>query len=155
LRRKFNLSELNNIIDINKIRSILPHRYPLLLVDRIEEIEKGKSIKGIKNVTINEEFFLGHFPDHPIMPGVLIIEAMAQVAGILVYYSFDELEDKLPIFTSIDKAKFRTPVQPGDQLKIKVKIVRLRKRISKVKAEAYVDENLAAEAQLMFAYEDK
>jgi 3-hydroxyacyl-[acyl-carrier-protein] dehydratase len=89
------------------------------------------------------------------MPGVLIIEAMAQVAGILVYYSFDELEDKLPIFTSIDKAKFRTPVQPGDQLKIKVKIVRLRKRISKVKAEAYVDENLAAEAQLMFAYEDK
>jgi 3-hydroxyacyl-[acyl-carrier-protein] dehydratase len=125
------------------------------LVDRIEEIEKGKSIRGIKNVTINEEFFLGHFPDHPIMPGVLIIEAMAQVAGILVYYSFDELEDKLPIFTSIDKAKFRTPVQPGDQLKIHVKIVRLRKRISKVKAEAFVDGELAAEAQLMFAYEDK
>lgn len=149
------MSELNNIIDINKIRSILPHRYPLLLVDRIEAIEKGKSIQGIKNVTINEEFFLGHFPDHPIMPGVLIIEAMAQVAGILVYYSFDELEDKLPIFTSIDKAKFRTPVQPGDQLKIHVKIVRLRKRISKVKAEAFVDGEIAAEAQLMFAYEDK
>ena len=149
------MSEINEIIDINKIRSILPHRYPLLLVDRIEEIKKGESILGIKNVTINEEFFLGHFPDHPIMPGVLIIEAMAQVAGILVYYSFEEMEDKLPIFTSIDKAKFRTPVKPGDQLNIKVEMVRLRKRISKVKAKAFVDESLAAEAQLMFAYEDK
>ncbi|ADQ13895.1 3-hydroxyacyl-ACP dehydratase FabZ [Halanaerobium hydrogeniformans] len=149
------MSELNDIIDINTIRSILPHRYPLLLVDKIEEMTKGESILGIKNVTINEEFFLGHYPERPIMPGVLIIEAMAQVAGILIYYSFDDMEDKLPIFTSIDKAKFRNPVVPGDQLNIKVEIVRLRKRISKVKAAAYVDDQIAAEAQMMFTFEDK
>ena len=149
------MSELNDIIDINTIRSILPHRYPLLLVDRIEDLKKGESILGIKNVTINEEFFLGHYPERPIMPGVLIIEAMAQVAGILIYYSFDDMEDKLPIFTSIDKAKFRTPVTPGDQLNIKVEMVRLRKRISKVKAKAYVDDQIAAEAQMMFTFEDK
>ncbi|MCC3144906.1 3-hydroxyacyl-ACP dehydratase FabZ [Halanaerobium sp. Z-7514] len=149
------MSELNDIIDINTIRSILPHRYPLLLVDRIEDLKKGESILGIKNVTINEEFFLGHYPERPIMPGVLIIEAMAQVAGILIYYSFDDMEDKLPIFTSIDKAKFRTPVTPGDQLNIKVEIVRLRKRISKVKAKAYVEDQIAAEAQMMFTFEDK
>lgn len=149
------MSEVNEIIDISVIRSILPHRYPLLLVDKIEEIKKQESIVGIKNVTINEEFFLGHFPDHPIMPGVLIVEAMAQVAGILIYYSFEEMEDKLPIFTSIDKAKFRTPVKPGDQLRMKVEIVRLRKKISKVKGKAYVGDNLAAEAEMMFTFENK
>lgn len=149
------MSEVNEIIDISVIRSILPHRYPLLLVDKIEEIKKQESIIGIKNVTINEEFFLGHFPDHPIMPGVLIVEAMAQVAGILIYYSFEEMEDKLPIFTSIDKAKFRTPVKPGDQLRMKVEIVRLRKKISKVKGKAYVGDNLAAEAEMMFTFENK
>nr|WP_280985083.1 3-hydroxyacyl-ACP dehydratase FabZ [Halanaerobium praevalens] len=143
------------MIDISVIRSILPHRYPLLLVDKIEKVEKKESIIGIKNVTINEEFFLGHYPDHPIMPGVLIVEAMAQVAGILIYYSFEEMEDKLPIFTSIDKAKFRTPVKPGDQLRMKVEIVRLRKRISKVKGKAYVGDNLAAEAEMMFTFENK
>jgi 3-hydroxyacyl-[acyl-carrier-protein] dehydratase len=155
LRRKINLSEVNEIIDISVIRSILPHRYPLLLVDKIEEIKKKESIIGIKNVTINEEFFLGHFPDHPIMPGVLIVEAMAQVAGILIYYSFEGMEDKLPIFTSIDKAKFRTPVKPGDQLRIKVEIVRLRKKVSKVRGEAYVGDDLAAEAEMMFTFEKK
>jgi 3-hydroxyacyl-[acyl-carrier-protein] dehydratase len=149
------LSELNDIIDISIIRSILPHRYPLLLVDRIEEVEKGKSIVGIKNVTINEEFFLGHYPERPIMPGVLIVEAMAQVSGILIYYSFDGMDDKLPIFTSIDKAKFRAPVTPGDQLRIKVELVRLRKKLSKVKGEAYVGDDLAAEAEMMFTFEDK
>ncbi|ADO78069.1 3-hydroxyacyl-ACP dehydratase FabZ [Halanaerobium praevalens] len=149
------MSEVNEIIDISVIRSILPHRYPLLLVDKIEKVEKKESIIGIKNVTINEEFFLGHYPDHPIMPGVLIVEAMAQVAGILIYYSFEEMEDKLPIFTSIDKAKFRTPVKPGDQLRMKVEIVRLRKRISKVKGKAYVGDNLAAEAEMMFTFENK
>ena len=149
------MSEVNEIIDISVIRSILPHRYPLLLVDKIEEVKKKESIIGIKNVTINEEFFLGHYPDHPIMPGVLIVEAMAQVAGILIYYSFEEMENKLPIFTSIDKAKFRTPVKPGDQLRMKVEIVRLRKSISKVRGEAYVGENLAAEAEMMFTFENK
>ncbi|MGM0548041.1 MAG: 3-hydroxyacyl-ACP dehydratase FabZ [Bacillota bacterium] len=149
------MSEVNEIIDISVIRSILPHRYPLLLVDKIEKVEKKESIIGIKNVTINEEFFLGHYPDHPIMPGVLIVEAMAQVAGILIYYSFEEMEDKLPIFTSIDKAKFRTPVKPGDQLRMKVEIVRLRKRISKVKGKAYVGDDLAAEAEMMFTFENK
>jgi len=155
LRRKINLSEVNEIIDISVIRSILPHRYPLLLVDKIEKITKKESIVGIKNVTINEEFFLGHFPEHPIMPGVLIVEAMAQVAGILIYYSSEEMEGKLPIFTSIDKAKFRTPVKPGDQLKIKVEIVRLRKKIAKVRGEAYVGDDLAAEAEMMFTFEKK
>ena len=149
------MSEVNEIIDISVIRSILPHRYPLLLVDKIEEVKKKESIIGIKNVTINEEFFLGHYPDHPIMPGVLIVEAMAQVAGILIYYSFEDMEDKLPIFTSIDKAKFRTPVKPGDQLRMKVEIVRLRKSISKVRGEAYVGSNLAAEAEMMFTFEEK
>lgn len=149
------MSEVNEIIDISVIRSILPHRYPLLLVDKIEEIKKKESIVGIKNVTINEEFFLGHYPEHPIMPGVLIVEAMAQVSGILIYYSSEDMEGKLPIFTSIDKAKFRTPVKPGDQLKIKVKIVRLRKKIAKVRGEAYVGDDLAAEAEMMFTFEKK
>ena len=149
------MSEINDIIDIGVIRSILPHRYPLLLVDRIEELEKKESIVGIKNVTINEEFFLGHYPDHPIMPGVLIVEAMAQVAGILIYYSFEDMKDRLPIFTSIDKAKFRTPVKPRDQLKIKVEMVRLRKKVSNVRGEAYVGDNLAAEAEMMFTFEEK
>ena len=149
------MSKVNEIIDINVIKSILPHRYPLLLVDKIEEVKKKESIIGIKNVTINEEFFLGHYPEHPIMPGVLIVEAMAQVAGILIYYSFEDMEDRLPIFTSIDKAKFRTPVKPGDQLRMKVEIVRLRKRVSKVRGEAYVGDNLAAEAEMMFTFEKK
>jgi len=149
------LGDINEIIDINKIRSILPHRYPLLLVDKIEELQKGEHVIGIKNVTINEEFFLGHYPDHPIMPGVLIVEAMAQVAGILIYYSFEDMEETYPYFTGIDKAKFRTPVVPGDRLVIKVDIIRLRSKISKVRAEAYVEDKLAAEAELMFAFEAK
>lgn len=149
------MTKVNEIIDINVIKEILPHRYPLLLVDKVEEVHKKESIVGVKNVTINEEFFLGHYPEHPIMPGVLIVEAMAQVAGILIYYSFEEMENRLPIFTSIDKAKFRTPVKPGDQLKIKVEMVRLRKKVSKVRGEAYVGDNLAAEAEMMFTFEDK
>lgn len=149
------MTKVDEIIDINVIRKILPHRYPLLLVDRIEEVKKKEYSVGIKNVSINEEFFLGHYPERPIMPGVLIVEAMAQVAGILIYYSFEDMEDKLPILTSIDNAKFRTPVTPGDQLRTKVEIVRLRKRVSKVKGEAYVGDNLAAEAEMMFTFENK
>ncbi len=149
------MSDLQEMLDINKIRKILPHRYPLLLVDRIEDMEEGKKITGIKNVTINEEFFQGHYPEHPIMPGVLIIEAMAQVGGILMFYSIDDAGDKLPFFAGIDKAKFRHPVIPGDQLVIKVEVLRLRGRIAKVKAYAYVEDKLASEAELMFAFEDK
>lgn len=149
------MTKVDEIIDINVIRKILPHRYPLLLVDRIEEVKKKEYSVGIKNVSINEEFFLGHYPERPIMPGVLIVEAMAQVAGILIYYSFEDMEDKLPILTSIDNAKFRAPVTPGDQLRTKVEIVRLRKKVSKVKGEAYVGDNLAAEAEMMFTFENK
>ncbi|RCW48241.1 MULTISPECIES: 3-hydroxyacyl-ACP dehydratase FabZ [unclassified Halanaerobium] len=147
------MGDINEIIDINKIRSILPHRYPLLLVDKIEELQKGEHVVGIKNVTINEEFFLGHYPDHPIMPGVLIVEAMAQVAGVLIYYSFEDMKETYPYLTGIDKAKFRTTVVPGDRLVIKVDVMRLRSKISKVRTEAYVEDRLAAEAELMFAFE--
>ncbi|MBI1864168.1 MAG: 3-hydroxyacyl-ACP dehydratase FabZ [Nitrospirae bacterium] len=112
-------------MDINEIMKVLPHRYPFLLVDRIEEIEVGKRIVGIKNVTINEPFFQGHFPNHPIMPGVLIIEAMAQVGGVLAFKSADVAE-KLVYFMGIDKAKFRKPVFPGDTLRFEISVVQHR-----------------------------
>mgnify|MGYP006284885075 FL=1 len=142
-------------MDINKIKSILPHRYPFLLVDRIEEIEAGEKVTGIKNVTINEEFFQGHFPDHPIMPGVLIVEAMAQVSGFLMYQTVDDPQNKLPYFTGIDNAKFRRPVVPGDTLRIEGEVIRLRGSIAKIAAKSYVEDELAAEAELMFALQDK
>ncbi|NJD91701.1 MAG: 3-hydroxyacyl-ACP dehydratase FabZ, partial [Geobacter sp.] len=106
------------MIEINEIMSILPHRYPFLLVDRIVEMEEGKKIVGLKNVTMNEPFFPGHFPGHPVMPGVLIIEAMAQVAAILAYKSVPENQGKVTYFVGIDNTKFRKPVMPGDQLKL-------------------------------------
>ena len=143
------------MFDINEIKNILPHRYPLLLVDRIDELKAGEKVVGIKNVTINEEFFQGHYPGHPIMPGVLIVEAMAQVSGFLMKNSIEKPENKLPYFAGIDKAKFRQPVKPGDQLKIIGKVLRLRNRVAKVAAEAYVEDELAAEAELLFAMQDK
>jgi 3-hydroxyacyl-[acyl-carrier-protein] dehydratase len=140
---------------INQIQNLLPHRYPFLLVDRIEEIETGKRIVGIKNVTMNEEFFQGHYPGHPIMPGVLIIESMAQVGGFLMMQTLEKPEDKIPFFAGIDKARFRRPVVPGDRLRIVAEVLKARGRIAKLSAKSYVDEEVVAEAELMFAMEDK
>src|ERR1700678_860926 len=118
------------IMDVNEIRQILPHRYPFLLVDRIVELE-AERVVGIKNVTINEPFFTGHFPDIPVMPGVLIIEAMAQVAGILVLNSIPDRKNKLVLLAAVNEAKFRRPVVPGDQLRIEMKVIKRKATIAK------------------------
>jgi 3-hydroxyacyl-[acyl-carrier-protein] dehydratase len=142
-------------MDIAQIMKILPHRYPFLLVDRIIELEPGEKVVGIKNVTINEQFFIGHFPGHPVMPGVLILESMAQVAGVLAFAStgtLDEIEqnmeDKVIYFMSVDKLKFRRPVVPGDQLRLEVKLTRMRGNIASLEGKAYVDDVLVAEAEM-------
>jgi len=132
-----------------EIQETLPHRYPFLLVDRIEEIELGKRAVGIKNVTINEPFFPGHFPGHPIMPGVLIVEAMAQVGGVLLMRSLDaRAEKKVIYFTGIDRARFRRPVVPGDQIRFEVEILQHRRQMCRLKGTAYVDGKLVAEAEM-------
>jgi len=142
--------------EIQEIMSLLPHRYPFLLVDRILEMEEGKRIVGIKNVTINEPFFQGHFPGSPIMPGVLIIEAMAQTWGILVLASEPEMAgSKNILFLSIDNARFRRPVYPGDQLRFELQALNLKRSIWKFKGEAFVDGELVAEAELMATIADK
>jgi len=141
--------------DITAIMDILPHRYPLLLVDRITRLEEGRMVEGIKNVTINEPFFQGHFPGHPIMPAVLIIEAMAQVGGMLLLNSVEDPNDRLMYFMGIDGAKFRRPVTPGDQLHFKVTLLKLKNRTSKMHGEAYVDDQLVAEADLLATVVDK
>ena len=142
------------MIEINEIMKVLPHRYPMLLVDRIVEFEAGKMAKGIKNVTVNEPFFLGHFPDHPIMPGVLIIEAMAQVGAILAFKSAD-VKNKVVYFMGIDKARFRRPVLPGDTLEITVEVKKIRGTIWCFKAFASVGDSVAADAELMATIMDK
>lgn len=132
-----------------EIQDTLPHRYPFLLVDRILELELGKRIVGIKNVTINEPFFAGHFPGHPIMPGVLIVEAMAQVGGVLLMRSLDaRAEKKVLYFTGIDRARFRRPVVPGDQLRFEVEILQIRRQVCRMKCIASVEGKLVAEAEL-------
>ncbi|WP_457568956.1 3-hydroxyacyl-ACP dehydratase FabZ [Desulfurobacterium sp.] len=137
-------------LDIFQITEILPHRYPFLLVDKIVEFEPKKRIVGIKNVTINEPFFIGHFPGHPIMPGVLIIEAMAQVGGILMLKSFEMKAGEVVIyFMGVDKARFRRPVRPGDQLKLVLEPIILKPSVSKMKGVAYVEDKVAAEAEIM------
>jgi UDP-3-O-[3-hydroxymyristoyl] N-acetylglucosamine deacetylase/3-hydroxyacyl-[acyl-carrier-protein] dehydratase len=141
--------------DTTAIMDILPHRYPFLLVDRITHLEEGQSIEGIKNVTINEPFFQGHFPGHPIMPAVLIIEAMAQVGGLLLLNSVDDPTDKLVYFMGIDGARFRRPVTPGDQLRFKVTLLKLKGAISKMRGEAFVEDQLVAEAELLATVVDK
>jgi beta-hydroxyacyl-ACP dehydratase FabZ len=138
------------MVDINNILGILPHRYPFLLVDKILEMESRKRIVGLKNVTVNEEFFSGHFPGNPIMPGVLIVEAMAQVAGVLVL-SEPENKGKLVYFAGLDKVRFRKPVRPGDQLRIEVVPVKIRKKTGVVEGRCYVDKTLVAEATLIFS----
>ncbi|ACD94489.1 3-hydroxyacyl-ACP dehydratase FabZ [Trichlorobacter lovleyi] len=136
-------------MDVNAIMKILPHRFPFLLVDRIVELEHGKRCVGIKNVSINEPFFPGHFPGHPVMPGVLIVEAMAQVAGIMAYLaSDDETRKKVSYFMAIDSAKFRKPVMPGDQLRIEITTTMNRRGIWGVDGKAFVDDKLVTEASL-------
>jgi beta-hydroxyacyl-ACP dehydratase FabZ len=122
------MTEQKTIFDIQAILSFLPHRYPFLLVDKIVEFEKGTRIVGIKNVTFNEPYFQGHFPDAPIMPGVLIIEAMAQAGGCLVFQSLPEREYKLVFLIGVDNARFRQPVRPGDQLRLEMEVVRIKSR---------------------------
>lgn len=143
------------MITASEIQEILPHRYPFLLVDRIEEIEIGKRIVGIKNVSINEPFFQGHFPGHPIMPGVLIIEAMAQVGGVLAFKSSKDADKKLVYFIGIDRARFRRPVFPGDQIKLELEVLQERHPYWKLKGAAYVDGQLACEAELRAMLADK
>ncbi len=134
--------------DINTIMDIMPHRYPFLLVDRIIELEDSRRVVGIKNVTINEPFFIGHFPGHPIMPAVLIIEAMAQVGGLLLLSSVDNPEDYLVYFIKIDRAKFRKPVIPGDQLRFELEMLSLKRKFCKMRGKAFVDGSVVAEADL-------
>ncbi len=142
------------ILDIDAIRDILPHRYPFLLVDRITELEEER-IVGLKNVTANEPFFVGHFPDFPVMPGVLITECMAQVAGVLVLKSIPDRHSKLVLLASVDEAKFRRPVRPGDQLRIEMKMVSRKSTICKMTGKVTVDGVVVAEATLMCVLRDK
>jgi 3-hydroxyacyl-[acyl-carrier-protein] dehydratase len=141
------------MMDIHKILTILPHRYPILLVDRVLEIDKGKSIKAIKNVTINEPYFAGHFPHRPVMPGVLILEALAQAAALLAFDALDKQSDNNTVyyFAGIDNARFKRPVEPGDQLLLNVTMVRMKAGIFKFQAQAVVGDELAAEADLTCA----
>jgi len=136
-------------LDIGRIMNVLPHRFPFLLVDRIIEVEHGVRIVGIKNVTVNEPFFVGHFPGHPIMPGVLIVEAMAQVGGMLLMGDLEDPESKVVYFTALDNVRFRRPVLPGDQLRFEVAVVQVRGGMSKTHGKAYVDGQLVCEADMM------
>lgn len=143
-------------MDIQQILQCLPHRYPFLLVDKVLELEKNKSIKALKNVTINEPFFIGHFPEQPVLPGVLILEALAQASGILAIESTDDPEKRksLLYFAGIDGARFRRIVRPGDQLILSVELVQVKRDIYKFTSEAVVDSELACSAQLLAARRD-
>jgi 3-hydroxyacyl-[acyl-carrier-protein] dehydratase len=138
-------------IDIQGILDLLPHRYPFLLIDRIVEFEPTKRLVAIKNVTMNEPFFQGHFPGYPIMPGVLVVEAMAQAGAVIMLAAIPEREKKLVVFTSVERAKFRRPVTPGDQLRIEVEVLSFRTRAGRIAGKAYVDGKLACEATLTCA----
>lgn len=142
------------VLDTLAIRDILPHRYPFLLVDRILELEPDR-IVGIKNVTANEEFFTGHFPHFPVMPGVLITEAMAQVAGILVLKEIPDRKEKIVLLASIEEAKFRKPVVPGDQLRIEMVVLKKKATVCKMQGKATVDGHVVAEATLMCKLMDR
>lgn len=146
------------MLDINEIMKILPHRYPFLLIDRVTDMVRGESIIAYKNVSISEQIFQGHFPGHPIYPGVMIIEGMAQAGGVLAFKSMsqvDNLEDKVVYFMSIDKAKFRHPVRPGDKLEYRIKVIKNRGRIWVLSAQAFIGETLAASAELQAMIVDK
>ncbi|MGB6339581.1 MAG: 3-hydroxyacyl-ACP dehydratase FabZ [Candidatus Aminicenantaceae bacterium] len=145
-----NKTELN----IQQILGMLPHRYPFLLIDRVLEYEEGKSLVAIKNVTYNEPFFQGHFPSLKVMPGVLLVEAVAQAGGILIYVSIPEPEKKLVFLSKIDKTKFRKPVVPGDQVRIEVEILKMKTRFCHVKGRALVDGNVVVEGDVMASLMD-
>jgi 3-hydroxyacyl-[acyl-carrier-protein] dehydratase len=141
----------NQTLNIGQIMEYLPHRYPFLLIDRVIEFERAKRIVAIKNVTINEPFFNGHFPGYPIMPGVLVVEAMAQAGCILLLNEVADREKKLVLFSGIDSAKFRRPITPGDQLRLEIEVISFRSRGGRMEGKAYVDGKLACEATLTCA----
>ncbi len=148
------------MMDVMEIQKILPHRFPFLLIDRVVEFEEGKSIDAYKNVSISEHIFQGHFPGHPIYPGVMIVEGMAQAGGILAFKSLskedqEDIENKVVYFMSIDKCKFRAPVRPGDRLEYKLSVIKHRGNIWLLKGEAYVDGALTTEAELKAMIVDK
>ncbi|MBI4445653.1 MAG: 3-hydroxyacyl-ACP dehydratase FabZ [Acidobacteria bacterium] len=142
-------------METQEIMKYLPHRYPFLLVDRILEYEANQRIVGVKNVTINEPYFTGHFPGTPIMPGVLIIEAMAQVGGVLVFRRLDDPRSKLVLFVAIENARFRKPVRPGDQLRIEMVVKKEKGHFGKLNGKAFVGDVLVAEADMMFSVVDR
>ena len=136
----------NKTLDITAIQAILPHRYPFLLIDRVIEIERKKRIVAIKNVTVNEPFFAGHFPGYPIMPGVLMVEAIAQAGGALLLTEIPDRDQKLMVFTGIERAKFRKPVTPGDQLRVEVNVLAWRTTAVKMQGNVFIGDKLACEA---------
>ncbi len=142
-------------MDVRWIQSVLPHRYPMLMVDRVLELEPGKRITAVKSVSMNEPYFQGHFPGQPVVPGVLLIEGMAQAGGILLLYGVEDRSQKLLYFMSIERARFRRPVVPGDQLRYEVEILRMRSSTCKLQGRATVDGELVAEAVCMSAMIDR
>ena len=145
------MKKINMSMDIHKILKLLPHRYPILLVDRVLEVVKGKSIKALKNVSINEPYFNGHFPHRPVMPGVLMIESLAQAAALLAFESFDisSQSNNVFYFAGIDGVRFKRPVEPGDQLILQIEVLRMKAGVMKFKAQGFVADELAVEAELM------
>jgi 3-hydroxyacyl-[acyl-carrier-protein] dehydratase len=142
-------SETRQLLDVNDIMAILPHRFPFLFIDRVVEIVRKKRIVAIKNVTINEPYFAGHFPGYPIMPGVLMVEAIAQAGGALLLTEIPDREDKLMVFTGIERAKFRRPVVPGDQLRIEIDVLNWKARAVRMEGKVFVEGKMACEALVM------